>query len=100
MTIELCAGKRWQRERQLFSSSLSVAMSFSPAFDRPLPRIEASLRWRTNKERTFPKHCHSGDFGRASSNAYPALASREGGTRCLLSRKRYGEHVFGIFVSS
>src|SRR5436190_22433235 len=51
--IELCAGKRWQRERQLFSSSLSVAMSFSPAFDRPLPRIEASLRWRTNKERLF-----------------------------------------------
>jgi DNA-binding NtrC family response regulator len=36
-----------------FSSSLSVAMSFSPAFDRPLPRIEASLRWRTNKERLF-----------------------------------------------
>ena len=28
-------------------------MSFSPAFDRPLPRIEASLRWRTNKERLF-----------------------------------------------
>ena len=26
-------------------------MSFSPAFDRPLPRIEASLHWRTNKER-------------------------------------------------
>jgi hypothetical protein len=28
-------------------------MSFSPAFNRPLPRIEASLRWRTNKERLF-----------------------------------------------
>jgi len=28
-------------------------MSFSPAFDRPLPRIEASWRWRTNKERLF-----------------------------------------------
>jgi hypothetical protein len=28
-------------------------MSFLPAFDRPLPRIEASLRWRTNKERLF-----------------------------------------------
>ena len=28
-------------------------MSFSPAFDRPLLRIEASLRWRTNKERLF-----------------------------------------------
>src|SRR4029077_2949041 len=28
-------------------------MSFSPAFDRPLPRIEASLRWRSNKERLF-----------------------------------------------
>jgi len=28
-------------------------MSFSPAFDRPLPRIETSLRCRTNKERLF-----------------------------------------------
>jgi hypothetical protein len=30
-----------------------MAMSFSPAFDRPLPRIEASLRRRSNKERLF-----------------------------------------------
>jgi len=41
-------------------------MSFSPAFDRPLPRIEASLRWRTNKERLFRMRCHSVVRGTAS----------------------------------